>query len=100
MLILATLAAALVVNSPASHDSNTKKLRLAQSSTVTNCMMNCNSAAANCQTSCVLPPPLQVITPGSSTPIFNATTSTACAVNCSSTQLACQTGCAAQSPSP
>jgi hypothetical protein len=31
------------------------RIRLAQTSTVTNCMMTCNAQAANCQTGCVVP---------------------------------------------
>ena len=31
------------------------KIRLAQTSTVTNCMMTCNSQAATCQTACLVP---------------------------------------------
>ncbi len=33
------------------------KIRLAQTSTVTNCMMTCNSQAAACQTNCIVPGP-------------------------------------------
>jgi hypothetical protein len=64
-------------------------------STVTNCMMSCNSQSANCQTTCVLPTPPQV--PANSTyvaPKLNATASGACLAGCTSTQLACQTSCA------
>ena len=70
-------------------------------STTTNCMMLCNSQAANCKTTCVLPvPPTPLPSPSSSAaPILNATPSTACLVGCGSTQLACQSGCALNSPS-
>jgi hypothetical protein len=64
-------------------------------STVTNCMMSCNSQSANCQTRCVLPTPPQV--PANSTftaPQLNATANGACLSGCTSTQLACQTNCA------
>jgi hypothetical protein len=64
-------------------------------STVTNCMMSCNSQSANCQTSCVIPTPPQV--PANSTfvaPQLNSTASGACLAGCTSTQLACQTNCA------
>lgn len=72
------------------------KLRLAQSSTVTKCMMACNAQAASCQTSCVVPgtPPTSAATLTS-----NATASTTCLLTCSTTQLSCQTNCARQSPS-
>jgi hypothetical protein len=65
-------------------------------STVTNCMMLCNSQSANCQTTCFVPlPPIPPPSPISSpAPIFNATASGACLVGCTSTQLACQTNCA------
>jgi hypothetical protein len=73
------------------------KIRLAQSSTATTCMMICNAQAANCQTACVVPgtPPTAAATTTS-----NATASTTCLLNCSSTQLTCQSNCARQSPSP
>jgi hypothetical protein len=76
------------------------KIRLAQSSAVTNCMMTCNATAATCQTGCLLPPPLtNAPNPGSSlTATTNPTLNTACQLNCSATQLTCQTSCARQSP--
>ena len=67
-------------------------------STVTNCMMSCNSQSANCQTSCVVPAP-PTVTP-SGTVTLNATANTSCSLGCSSNQLACQTNCARLSPSP
>jgi hypothetical protein len=72
------------------------KIRLAHTSTATNCMMFCNAQAANCQTTCLVPgtPPS-----ASATTTSNATANTACLLNCSTTQLACQTNCARQSPS-
>ena len=72
------------------------KIRLAQTSTVTNCMMICNATAANCQTTCIVPgtPPTAAATTTS-----NATASTACLLNCSTTQIACHTSCGQQSPS-
>jgi hypothetical protein len=70
-------------------------------STVTNCMMSCNSQAANCQTRCFIPnvpgPPPSISPPGSAaaaSPIFNSDLNTTCRMGCSSTQLACQTSCA------
>lgn len=72
------------------------KIRLAQTSTATNCMMTCNAQAASCQTACLVPgtPPSAAATTTS-----NATASTTCLLNCSTAQLACQTNCARQSPS-
>ncbi len=73
------------------------KIRLAQTSTVTNCMMMCNSQAANCQTACVVPgtPPTNA-----ATTTGNANVSTVCQLNCSTQQITCQTTCAQTSPSP
>jgi|SRR5271155_632080 len=73
-----------------------KNMRLAQTSTVTNCMMTCNSQAANCQTTCLVPgtPPT-----GAATATGNANLSTSCQLNCSSQQIACQTTCGRTSPS-
>jgi hypothetical protein len=72
------------------------KIRLAQTSTVTNCMMACNAQAASCQTTCLVPgtPPT-----GAATANGNANVSTTCQLNCSTQQIACQTGCAQNSPS-
>jgi len=72
-------------------------IRLAQTSTVTNCMMACNSQAATCQTTCIVPgtPPT-----GAATTTGNANVSTTCQLNCSAQQVACQTICARTSPSP
>ena len=67
-------------------------------STVTNCMMSCNSQSANCQTSCVIPAPPLASPSGIVT--LNATASQTCTAACSSSQLACQTNCARLSPSP
>jgi hypothetical protein len=61
-------------------------------STVTNCMMLCNSQAANCQTGCVIPTP-PTTTPIGTTVTLNATSRTACTMGCTSSQLACQTNC-------
>jgi len=73
------------------------RIRVAQTSTATTCMMTCNAQAALCQTACVVPgtPPSAAATTTS-----NATASTMCLLNCSTAQLACQTNCARQSPSP
>jgi hypothetical protein len=76
--------------------------------TTTNCMMSCNSQAANCQTGCVVPPPPfnapgppVTLSPATPPPAgtLNTTGSTACLMRCTSTQLACQSGCALNSPS-
>jgi hypothetical protein len=72
------------------------KIRLAQSSTATNCMMFCNAQAASCQTTCLVP---GTAPSAAATATSNATANTACLLNCSTLQLACQTSCARQSPS-
>ena len=75
----------------------TGKVRVAQTSTVTNCMMACNSQAAACQTTCLIPgtAPIGAATTGS-----NANKSTACQLNCTTQQISCHTLCARTSPSP
>ncbi len=72
------------------------RIRLAQTSNVTNCMMLCNSQAANCQTTCVIPgsQPTGAATTGS-----NANANTSCQLNCTTQQISCQTTCARTSPS-
>jgi hypothetical protein len=70
-------------------------------STVTNCMMSCNSQQANCQTRCFIPnapgPPPSLnpsLNPPGPPVIFNSDVSATCRMACTSTQLACQTSCA------
>jgi hypothetical protein len=72
------------------------KIRLAQSSTVTNCMMACNSQAAACLTTCLVPGTAPT---GAATATGNANLSTTCQVNCSTAQITCQTTCAQSFPS-
>lgn len=71
------------------------KIRLAQTSTVTNCMMICNAQAATCQTSCVVP-----WSAGGNSAATNTSNSANCQLTCSTQQVACQTICARTSPSP
>jgi hypothetical protein len=73
------------------------RIRLAQTSNVTNCMMTCNAQAATCQSTCLVPgtPPTGAATTGS-----NANKSTSCQLNCTTQQVSCQTTCAQTSPSP
>jgi hypothetical protein len=78
-----------------------ERIRLAQSSTVTNCMMTCNAQAASCRTGCVVPqvpvaPPSPSSSPASN---LNAVAGGTCLSACSSNQLSCQSGCALQAPS-
>ena len=74
----------------------TATIWLAQTSTVTNCMMACNSQAATCQTGCIVPGSAPT---GAATTTGNANVSTSCQLNCSTQQVACQTTCARTSPS-
>jgi hypothetical protein len=74
----------------------TGKIRLAQTSTVTNCMMMCNSQAATCQTTCLVPGTAPT---GAATATSNANLSTSCQLNCTTLQIACHTTCAQNSPS-
>jgi len=70
---------------------------LAAARNVTNCMMGCNSQAASCQTTCLIPgtPPT-----GAATASSNANKSTACQLNCTTLQVNCQALCGRSSPSP
>src|SRR5580692_9193805 len=98
MRCCAVLLAVVAVAGFVSEASAGKKIRFAQSSTTTNCMMTCNAQAATCQTACFVPPAPAV---GSTTsaiaqaqsPGPNATSSTSCTMSCTTTQLACQTVC-------
>jgi hypothetical protein len=71
------------------------KIRLAQSSSLTNCMMTCNSQAATCLTTRLVPgaPPT-----GAATATGNATLNTACQVNCSTQRILRQTTCSQSFP--
>jgi hypothetical protein len=72
------------------------KFRIAQTSTVTNCMMACNSQAATCQTTCLVPGTAPT---NAATTTGNANQSTSCQLNCSTQQINCQTTCGTTSPS-
>jgi len=54
---LTFLLAATAVCIAANHSPADDKIRLAQTGNVTTCMMQCNSQAANCQTTCLIPAP-------------------------------------------
>jgi hypothetical protein len=73
------------------------QIRIAQTSTVTNCMMACNSQAATCQTTCLVPGTVPI---GAATTGSNANQSTVCQLSCTTQQVTCQTTCARTSPSP
>jgi hypothetical protein len=97
MRCLAVLFAVVAVAGFASDASAGEKIRLAQTFTVTNCMMACNSQAATCQTTCVVPGTAPT---NAATTTSNATSSASCQINCSTQQISCQTTCARTSPSP
>ena len=73
------------------------KIRLAQTSNVTNCMMACNSQAAACETTCLVPGTAPM---GAATATGNANVNTTCQLNCATQQISCHTTCAQNSPSP
>src|SRR3974377_1595446 len=77
------------------------KIRLAQTSTVTECTMNCNSAQVLCQSTCASSPQAALtlfnqlgVSPG------NVIASQSCISSCTNIQLSCQIKCAQASPSP
>ena len=96
------LVGAAVISIVATSALAEPKIRLAQTSLTTNCMMSCNAQAATCQTTCLIPStplPTGVPTASSVSPVANATANTTCVLACTNSQLACQTSCASQSPS-
>ena len=96
MRVFTLLFTVLAINGCAGAALAAGKIRLAQSSTLTNCMMTCNTQGANCQSACLLPgtPPA-----ASATTTSNATANATCLLNCTTAQLACHTTCAQRSPS-
>jgi len=101
---LAFAFSAVALCAAAQDASAEQRIRLAQTSNTTNCMMICNSAAANCRTTCVLPGNLPTTAAAAANIVTNAGTtnagpSVACLLNCSTTELGCHTACGQQSPS-
>ena len=77
------------------------KIRLAQTSNVTNCMMNCNSQKALCQSTCATSPQAALTLFNQlGVSAANVVTSQSCISSCTNVQLACQIKCAQASPSP
>ena len=95
-IFLAVLSLCSAIDGFAGVASAAGKIRLAQTSAVTTCMMVCNSQAAACQTTCLVPGPAPT---GAATTTSNANVSTSCQLNCSTAQIACQTICSQASPS-
>ena len=94
MRAIVLLSAVAAITAGLAQDAGAEeKIRLAQTSAATNCMMTCNSQAATCQTTCVVPTPSTAPpSPSSATPpALNAGGSTVCLMNCSTIQLTCQT---------
>ena len=76
------------------------KIRLAQTSTVTTCMMNCNSGYALCQSTCTNPQAaLTLFNQMALAPVMFLS-SGSCISTCTNLQLRCQITCARASPSP
>jgi hypothetical protein len=100
MLRVATLLVAAFAGFALANDNwaaaASGRFHIAQTSTVTNCMMACNSQAASCQTTCLIPgtPPTTAATTTS-----NANQNTSCQLNCTTQQVNCQTTCGTTSPS-
>jgi hypothetical protein len=96
-IALLLLAAGLAIVPCHSTGLAAARIRVAQTSAVTNCMMACNSQAASCQTTCLIPGTAPT---GAATIGGNANKSTACQLNCTTQQINCQALCARTSPSP
>lgn len=69
-----------------------KNTRVAQSSTVTNCMVGCNNQYASCQESCVSNGAASTFS-GTGVGAGNVIGSGSCTSACTNVQLACQTSC-------
>jgi hypothetical protein len=95
-IVLAVLCIGATCGNAAVAADASGKIRLAQSSTLTNCMMSCNSTAAACVTTCISPGTAPT---GAATTTSNANLNTACQVNCATQRLQCQTTCAQSYPS-
>jgi len=76
------------------------KIRLAQTSNVTNCLMNCNSAYAFCQSSCSNPQSAIILFSQQGLSAGNVVASGTCISLCTNLQQACSLRCALASPSP
>jgi hypothetical protein len=75
------------------------KIRLAQTSSATNCMVSCNTTFANCESTCFFPSQeYQTVIQGTFSRGAVAG-SGSCISLCTNQQLICQTNCARTSPS-
>jgi hypothetical protein len=91
---MCVLLAAIVVGLGGSA-SAAGKIRLAQSSVTTTCMMTCNGQYANCQSSCLATGAQQQSTIAGA----NVNPNQTCIASCTNQQLQCQIICARSSPS-
>ena len=90
MRSLTVLLSFLVVNGFAATSSASEKVRLAQTSVTTTCMMTCNAQYALCQSNC-----LSVgVTSTTPTTGVNPNPNQTCRASCTNQQLACQITCA------
>jgi hypothetical protein len=96
ILLVVLPLAVLAIGGSAGATQAAPRVRLAQTSTTTNCMVTCNTQLATCQSACIVPGTAPT---GAATTTSNATASSTCLLNCSTQQLSCQTNCAAASPS-
>jgi hypothetical protein len=99
-----TLLAVLAVAGFAASASAQGKIRLAQTSVTTTCMMTCNSQYANCQSSCLATGTQYSFgTQQQSSPTgtggANVNANQSCVASCTNLQLQCQITCARASPS-
>src|SRR5262249_35789822 len=75
------------------------EIRLAQTSTVTNCMVSCNNAYASCQTTCVQPAQAQSTLNQGTFSRGNVVSQGSCVSLCTSQQLLCSQTCSRSFPS-
>jgi hypothetical protein len=90
--------AALSIVGFAASSSAHEKIRLAQNSAATTCMMTCNSQYANCQSSCLATGSQQQSSPSGLNTSANINANQACLASCTNQQLQCQIVCARSSP--
>jgi hypothetical protein len=92
------LLALLATSGFATDASAAAKIRLAQSSSLTNCMVACNSQYASCQSSCVSNGAVSTFS-NSGVGAGNIVAGGSCTSACTNVQLSCQTSCARIPPS-
>jgi hypothetical protein len=93
------LLAVLAIAGFAASASARGKIRLAQTSVTTTCMMTCNSQYANCQSSCLATGTQAQSSPSGTIAGANVNANQSCLSSCTNLQLQCQITCARFSPS-